>query len=272
VDEFNLLLNNLVAAYLSLLGADHLFLSLVPLAMGTGLAVTWAYHKFSDQNAMSRTKKKLQAHLLEFRLFGDEPALLWRSYGSVLILSAQYCALSCRALLVLALPLFLLLTHLDVFYGFRPLRPGDASVLTIRMRHPIDPAFDRVRLDAPAEIKIETPAVRVFEQGQVSWRIRPEGEFSGAVSIRAGAEEIRKEVRAGNIVAPVSVCRFCSALATIQHPGEARLISNIADWVSVEYPAALMGPAALRFHWLIWFSLISLLSAWGLGKTFGVTY
>jgi len=41
--------------------------------------------------------------------------------------------------------------------------------------------------------------------------------------------------------------------------------------VEIAYPAAYIGVFGFRFHWLMWFLIVSMLSAWLLRKRLGVT-
>jgi len=214
-------------------------------------------------------KKKLQAHLLEFRLFNDEPALLWRAYRSLIRLNLRYLALSLPPFLVATVPLAVLLTHLDCFYRWQPLPVGQATVVTIQMRRGLETLPVLPRIEDASGLVVETPAVRVFDQRQISWRIRPLENISGPLTVRVQGEEIEKEIRAGATLGPISPERSDSLFDLLLHPCEARLESEVVAWVSVEYAGALVGPEGLRFHWLVWFSIISLLTAWLLRKRFG---
>jgi hypothetical protein len=266
---FDRFVNDAIASYLSLFGPRHLFLSMVLPAVGTGLGFLWLFRLCSNQAALSAVKEKLQAHLLEFRLFSEEPALLWRSYKSLLELNMKYLALSLPSVLVAAVPLTILLSHFDCFYRWQPLPLGKGAVVTIQMKQGIGnlPALPQIE-DAPG-LAVETPAVRVFDQDQISWRIRPLEPISGVITIRVAGEAIGKEIRAGEGLGPISPRRTGSVLELLMHPCEARLESDAVAWVEVEYPGALIGPDGLKFHWLVWFSIISLVTAWLFRKRFG---
>lgn len=265
----NLFLNNLIGLYLSLFGPHHLFLSLVFPAASTGLGFLWLFRRCSDQAALSALKRKLQACFLEFRLFSEEPALLWRSYQSLVILNLRYLMLSLPPVLVAVVPLAILLAHLDCFYGWQPLPVGEGAVVTIQMKRGLENLSDLPRIEAASGLAVETPAVRVFDRRQISWRIRPMEKLAGLLTVRAGREEIQKGIRAGATLGPTTPQRSGSVLGLLLHPCEARLDSETVAWVRIEYAAALVGPDGLRFHWLVWFSIISLLTACLFRKRFG---
>ena len=54
------------------------FASLVPVSILAGIGILLVFRHASDQAAVRRAKSIAQAHLLEFRLFMDEPRLLLR--------------------------------------------------------------------------------------------------------------------------------------------------------------------------------------------------
>ena len=45
---------------------------LVAVSIAAGIAMVWGFGRVSNQNALRRAKKRMQAHLLELRLFGDD--------------------------------------------------------------------------------------------------------------------------------------------------------------------------------------------------------
>ena len=69
----------------------------------------WVFARVSNQDAIRRTKKRLQAYLLELRLFGDEPALLWKSQKDLLRTNVRYLSLMLGPALILTVPVVILL-------------------------------------------------------------------------------------------------------------------------------------------------------------------
>ena len=63
----------------------------------------------SDQKAIRRVKDRMGAHVLEVRLFSDQPGVVLRAYLSLLGNTVLYLRHSLRPFFVLAIPLLLLL-------------------------------------------------------------------------------------------------------------------------------------------------------------------
>src|SRR3974390_3131915 len=105
-----------------MLSALHTW-TLTLIAFATGVAMLWAFGRCSDQTRIELAKRKLRAHLLAFRLFSDEPRLIFRAQRELLIWNGRYLAAMLRPTLVMMLPLVALLWHLDAVYGHRALAP-----------------------------------------------------------------------------------------------------------------------------------------------------
>ena len=152
--------------------------SLVIVSILTGIAMLWVFRWTSDQAAVKVTKKRLQARLLEMRLYGDDPGIVWRAQKALLAANARYFGLMLRPAVVATIPMVLLLVVLDGFYGKQPLTIGEAAIVTVHLNEGAD-----AELEAPAGIAVETPAARAVGESEVSWRIRPSEPVTGELRI-----------------------------------------------------------------------------------------
>ncbi len=244
-------------------------LSLTLIGVLAGIGMLWTVRRFSDQAAIRLTKRRLRAHLYELRLFADEPALMWRAQRQLLRYNLRYLRLMLRPALVLALPMVLLLVHLDAFYGRAPLPVGEAAVVTVQMKTAAD--SQAPVLEAPAGIAVETPAVRVVGERQLSWRVRPLREVSGNLRIVFPNATFEKEVEAGQGRRYVSTRRVSSLAELFTHAWEKPLPAGDLEWIEVRYPPAGVSVWGFEFHWLVWFLLVSLAAAWALKGRFRVS-
>src|SRR5690606_34579156 len=140
------------------------------------------FGRFSNQKALVKTRRRLQAHLYELRLFVDEPRLIWRAQAALLRDNARYLGLVLIPLAMLAIvfvPVFLML---DCFYGQVPLEPGTPAVVTVQLTGSI-PRDGPVDLELPEGIAAETPPVRAVNANQISWRIRALRAVSGQLHV-----------------------------------------------------------------------------------------
>jgi hypothetical protein len=75
------------------------------------------------------------AHLMEFRLFIDEPALVIRAQRDLLLQNWHLLRFLVRPSVILILPSIVLLAQMDACYGRAPLRINDPAVITLQLKH-----------------------------------------------------------------------------------------------------------------------------------------
>jgi hypothetical protein len=204
---------------------------------------------------------------LELRIYRDEPGVMWRAQKSLLAANLRYMGLMLQPALILGIPFAILLVHLDAFYGRAPLVVGADTIVTMGV-HGEGGAVPV--LDAPPGVAVETPAVRVLDQDQVSWRIRPRADVSGLLRIRVEGGTVEKRIEAGAGPRFVPGRKVSSLWEAVWHPDEPRIAAPQVEWVEIRYPDARVEWLGIRMHWLIWFILISMLAALLLKKRFGV--
>jgi hypothetical protein len=237
--------------------------SLVPISVLAGIGILLAFRYASDRSAVRRAKGIAQAHLLEFRLFMDEPLLILRAQRDLIVANLRFMKLMLRPFLWMLLPMGLLLAVLEAFYGHAPLRVGDPAIVTAQVRK----VATILTLQAPAGIVVETPPVRVVAEHQVSWRIRPERAMTADMRILLDGQVYAKRISAGNGIQFLSVRRG-SPSSVFLYPTEPPLSDNDIQWIEIRYPRATI----LRFHWLIWFFAISAVAALALRRRFGAAF
>jgi hypothetical protein len=143
-----------------------------------GLIAAVMFRCTADPRRIRCAANRTLAHIMEFRLFIDEPALVWRAQKDALranLRLLRQIALPCAAMAAI---FAILWSPLDRTFGREPLRAGQATVMTSHS--------DRVP-EIPG-IVIETPGVRIPRTGEVSWRIRPVRAVSGGFP--AGVEVV----------------------------------------------------------------------------------
>jgi hypothetical protein len=104
---------------------------------------------------------------MEFRLFVDEPAVIWRAQRDALRANGRLLREIAIPGTVMAVLFLLIRSPLERHFGHGPLPAGQASVVTARSD----------KAPAVPGIVVETPGVRVADE--VSWRIRATRDISG---------------------------------------------------------------------------------------------
>lgn len=247
-------------------------LLLVSIVTAAGMLVVVA--RTSDQKAMAATKRGIHAALFEIRLFGDDPPVMLRAFGEVLVRNAHYLRLSLVPLLWMALPLVLVIAQLQAFYGYAGLTPGEAALVTVQMK-PASTSSTAAApiLETPGEVRVETDAVQMVGSNEVLWRIVPDAAGTFTMTLRDASVEVTKSVVVSTRAGRRSPIRAQAGLADqFLYPSEAPLPgdSRIAA-ITVSYPETGIDVFGWRIHWLIVYGVMSVLCALVLARRFGVT-
>ncbi len=245
-------------------------LALLIVSVAAGVGLLWIFARTSDQRAIRATKRALQARLLELRLYADDPKVVLRAQKALLALNARYLWLMLRPAAVATLPMVALLIALDGYYGNRPLKPGEATIVTAQMSAPLNGSAPP-ELVAPDGFAVETPAARVPVLRQVSWRVRAIHAGRGELKLLSGGVEVAKQIEAGSGLRFLTSRRVRAAASWLIHPGEARIDTGAVEWIEVDYPASRLACFGFEAHWLVWFLIFSMVTALLLKGKFKVT-
>jgi hypothetical protein len=237
-------------------GAGALW-SLAPISILVGIAMVFVFRRWSNRHAIRGSTNRILAHLLEFRLFIDEPALVMRTNLALLQENWRLLKLLLRPTIILAAPFIVLLAEMDAFYSRAPLRIGDPGVVTVQLKRVNGAVMRDVVLSAPRTIAVETAGLQVGSQDQISWRIRAAAPSSGALHVIAAGRVVTKSISAGPGIHYLSERRVNSPLAFLLYPFERPFFDSPFAWIEVLYPSATI----LHWHWLLWFMLISTATA-----------
>ena len=245
--------------------------SLTAIAIAAGLAMLWVLGRFSNAEQAALAKRKIRANLYAFRLYADEPALIFRAQKQLLFWNARYLASMLRPTAVLLVTATLLMFGLDAVYGHRPLSLGESAIVTAQFSGGTDMGSLVPTLEGRG-IAVETPCVRIPSERQFCWRVRAMGATSGSVILRVAGVSFSKSVRAGAPSGVVAERRVTSLFEWLRYPGEPRLPSGPLRWIGVSYPGATVDVFGFGAHWLLWFVGVSLLTMLLARKRFGVTF
>ena len=232
----------------------------------------WVFGRFSNQRGIRETKQRLAARLYEFRLFADEPKLIWQAQVALVRDNVRYLGLMLVPVALLAGPMLVLLAQLDAFYGWSPLAPGRSAIVTVRIAQPLRPDEPPPLLALPDGFLAETPAVRVLEKRQISWRVRPVRAAFGHLHVTIRGDSVSKSISAGRGLHHLSKRRARSFPDLLWYFSELPIRSRWIDWIEVEYPAAEIDVAGVTVNWAIYFVVISMATALVLRRRFRVSF
>jgi hypothetical protein len=235
--------------------------TLAPAGVLTGALLMWAFRRIADGEALRQAANRIQAHLLEFWLFVDEPSLVWKSWKGLLAANVRFLRLLILPLIILSIPTTPLFFWLDALYGSEPLPVGKPALVTVRFNEPLERLAQVPELMPPEGISIDGPPVRVFSEREVSWRIQPQRPLSGELEWRLAGARFEKSVSAGPDPGFVSRRRSRSLLALVRYPTEAPLGAGPVDWIEVSYPFSSVSLFGFETHWSIWFLAFTFVGA-----------
>ena len=204
--------------------------TLIPVSAIYGLAAALVFVRFTDRAAIRRTTNRMMAHVMEFRLFLNTPALVFRAQRDLLRENLHLLRLILLPCAILALVFIVLFPQLDAMYGHRPLKAGERAIVTAR-------AGTGAILEAPPGIEVETTGAYNVHERQISWRIRALGRVSGELKIGSA----RKPIVAGGGLIYGWKIPFRSPEIEIQYPRAAILGVNWMVWFFVISSAAAIG-------------------------------
>jgi len=233
-------------------------ISLAALGIALGLLLLLLLRKVSNQQAVERIRRQLQACLYELRLFVDEPAIVWKAQMRLLWLNAKYLALMLRPALIMAIPMLFLFSLLEPFYGKAPLAISEASLVTVKLAHLPGPLVAPPILQPPQGIQVETPAVRMQGTGLVCWRIRARKPASGLLRVIFPTEIVTKKITSGTNPELLSTRRVQPLWQLLWYPTESRLPAGSVEWVEIGYPSRVFSMFGLDLPWFVWVLLFSI--------------
>ncbi len=224
-----------------------------------GMLTLWIFRRTTDLTAVRQTIKRVHAHLIEFRLFYDDPRLIWRAQKAVVRENLRFMLLMARPILIMTVPMLWLLIQFDSAFAFEPLPVGEPSVVTMQVNGELKADDAATALQAPAGILVETPPVRSLVDRQISWRIRPIRPVEGRLQFGFRGTVIDKGIAAGTRPIFLVRKRERAAFEYLLHPQERRLPAGEIDWIEVDYPRSDVVIAGIALPWMVWFVLLSLL-------------
>ncbi len=221
----------LVLNRLSTCAGDAVFAILAPLPPWLGLTLLSAllgvlmlvaFRYTSNQVKIGRTRDELTAHLLSLKLFKDDLGVTLRAQGRLLRALARLQVLMLKPVLILLLPLLLIVGQMGLRYQWRPLHPGEETLIRLRLRSTAGDRAAMARLDAgPGLADIVGP---VPGGGQLVWRVR--GGIPGRHTLRftIAGQVLEKDLVVGSGLARVSAERPPRRWTSqILHPAETPL-------------------------------------------------
>jgi uncharacterized membrane protein (DUF106 family) len=243
---------------------------LVLVSLVTAVAMLLVFKRTSNQRRLEEVKRKIHASLFEIRLFNDDFRAILRAQAEMLRHNATYLRLSLAPMVWVVVPLVLVVAQLQFYYGYAPMEPGQPALLKVEVR---SGAGDAISIDAPAALRLETPAIWFPGAREVMWRVRPASEGPYDVRIASGNDVYDKSVQVGGGVVRRSPVRPERGIVNqVLYPSEPPVPADSAiASIWIDYREADVSVLGWRFNWMVWYLALSFVFAFALRKPLGVT-
>lgn len=236
------------------------------------LLVLAVFRVASDQRSIRRRKDRMLARLLELLLFRHDPLVSLGSLGRVLAANGAYLALTVKPLVV-SLPLIVvIMAQVSLWFGARPLRPGQSILVTARLPASLPVMEQSLTLNCSTNLALAASPVRVPSENAAYWQVTASRAGPGSIGVSVNGQVSRKSVSVGEGLAPVPVVRRQGHLWNQwMNPGEAPLpAGNSVREISLDYPEGVLRLARKPVNETAAFLVLTLAFAWAMKKPFGV--
>ena len=236
----------------------------------TGIVMLWVFGKISNQKAIERLRNQIRGNLLGVLLYQHDLKVVLRLHGLILRDTLFYLGHTLLPMLVLTVPLVPVLAQLNLFFSSRPLQPGEAAVVKLRLNDSTEGPAE-VNLEGNSAVKVETPGVHIPSEREIAWRIRAAQLGAGQLIFRIGQETVEKEVSVGGRWGAVPERKTSNWLDLLLYPGEAPLESGQrAKSIEVRYQPLSLTVMGWDLHWLILFLILSIAVSFAFKGVLGV--
>ena len=241
--------------------APGLALTVVSAILGVLLLIVFRYT--SPQTALKGVGHRVRANMLAMKLYKDELRVTFGAQKNLFIESAKRFTFSLPPLVVMLPPMILALAQMSLWWQWRPLLPGEETVMIVRFTGDGWDKGHEMSLTLPDGVELSAPPVHVDLQRQVAYRLRATKAGHHVLKFNVGNRTIEKEFPVGKEFTKVSIKRpRASFWEQLLYPGEPtpHPTSGIES-IEVKFPDRVNKLLWWDVHWIITFFILSLVFA-----------
>lgn len=228
----------------------------------------------SDQTQIKETKDRIKAHVFEIRIFKDDVRILLSAQKNVVLYNLKYLRHFVRPVLVMVVPVAVVLLQLEGWFGYRPLKPGESAIVSMRTSQETEKETEKATLAAEKGLTVETPPLRIPGE-EVDWRVRADEPGEHTLSLTIGEQVVQKKVI---VSSDGSLARISPGAATaslmlgafLNSDQESPLVRAAAQFIEVEYPSRVIRVLGWELHWILVFFIFSTIFSFALKGFFRV--
>jgi hypothetical protein len=228
----------------------------------TGVFLLVIFKYTSNQCAIGKVRDDIKANLLALKLFKDSISVTLRAEARVFKGALLLLVHAIGPMLVMILPVSLLLAQMSLWYQFRPLLPGEAAVMTVKLNGSVEGNWPTVNIEPTSTAEVTVGPVRILSKQEICWEIKALENGKHHVTLDVNGRQIEKELAIGDGFMRVSPIRPASNWAGILvNPAEKPFApDSVVQSVTVDYPKRISKTSGADW-WLIYFFAASMLFA-----------
>lgn len=239
---------------------------LAVVSLVVAIAMLLVVRATSNQRAIIEVKRRIQAGLFEIRLFNDDVRALY-SMRDVLRHNLTYLRLSLAPLPWVIVPLTFLIAHLQFYYGYAGLAPGQSAVLTAHVKEAAlssSGSAPAIAVEAPAGLRVETPLLWIPQQREAAWRIGIDEPGNYEIIVTLEGQSVTKRVRVADAIGWRTPGRFETGfLNQVLYPAEPPIDPEVhIAAIEIAYPEREVSVLGYPVDWMVAFFLMSMAFAW----------
>ncbi len=245
-----------------------LFFSLI-----TGILMLLVFRYTSNQKGIKQTKDKIKAHLLEVRLFKDDLRIQLSAQKSILLYNLRYMKHALKPMLFMIIPVAIILIQLDGWFGYRPLKPGESTIVSVKLSDISQDALSNISIESGKGFLVETPPLRIPEEREVDWRVRAEepGDHNLVFNVLGHPFQKRVVVSDGHLTRVSSSAVSTGLWDAFLNPGEEPIAKNsLVKRIDVIYSSRSIEILGWQIHWLVAFFILSIVFGFAFKGLFSV--
>lgn len=233
------------------------------------------FGKVSNQDAIRRVKEQIGAALLEVVLFRRDLSISLKAQGALLIGGIKYFLLAMGPVLILAIPFALILGHINLRLGARPLAVGEEGILAVSVARGTD--LRSIDIKAPLGVDVVGP-VRVPKSSSLFWRLSPQRSETLNFEVQGpSGSTLTEELVASPHMTTLPAGIYLSKsdwLSQMLFPngGSTQRIST-APFQSIEltYPQRVYSFFGVEMSWITGFLIISIIAGYLGSRVLGIS-
>ncbi|MFH1539953.1 MAG: hypothetical protein ABIH66_13450 [bacterium] len=228
----------------------------------SGILFLMLFKKTSNQKAIKSIRDQMRASIFEIRIFQHDIGLVFRAQGRILLQTAVYLRYSLVPIVFICVPLIIIAIHCNLYFGYRPLREGEAAIVSVQMKEgTASGTASDVFLETPPEVTVETPPIFLESLNRIEWRVRAKKGGNYRITLRTRNLKYEKYLAVGNRLlrlSPVKPAR--GILSQLANPAEPPLPADSpVKYIKLGYPARNGAFFGWNVHWLIPFFILTLI-------------